>query len=142
MSCQLRGRPSVVRAAGVRETQRRNAMAEKINNFGEYVEATRAEVERQFPEPEAMQARRLVAGWRQWCARHGRSAEMPVEVTATVEAVGDAKGWRSRAWDAAVRARNYGGAALTFEAKELADSWLAVRGRGPNGRKFVEGGAQ
>ncbi|MBR4252289.1 MAG: hypothetical protein IKQ15_08350 [Kiritimatiellae bacterium] len=109
-------------------------------DFADYAQKMGPGVQRDYPEPEAMQARRLLSGWRQWCARHGRSAEMPVEVVATVAAVEDARGWRQKAWDAAVRARNYGGAALTFEAKELAESWLAVRQRGPNGRRFARAG--
>lgn len=114
------------------------SMAEKFKNFGEYVEATRAEVARRFPEPEATTARRLLSGWRMMCERAGRSPDFPPEVVPTVEAAEDAKGWRERAWEAAKVAKDYGGTGSSFAVDELANAWLAMYGRGPNGRKFAE----
>lgn len=114
-------------------------MDRSYRNFPDYCSQMRAEVAQRFPEPEALTARRLLAGWRVWCDAHGRSAAMPPEAVPTVGAVEDAAGWRERAWKAGKLAKDYGGLGSTFEVAELADAFLAANGRGPSGRKFAEG---
>ena len=107
-------------------------------NFTHYAETMREEVARRFPEPEAVQARRLLSGWRVWCEAHGRSAAMPAEVLPTLEANEDAAGWKAKAWEAAKLGKNFGSLGSTFSVAELADAFLAMHGRGPSGQKFAE----
>ncbi len=113
-------------------------MAEQqFRTFAEYVAAMKPKAKENYPEPEAMTARRLVSGWRVWCQKHDRSPDFPPEVSPSIAATEEAKGWYAKAWEAAKLAKDYGGSASSFEVVDLATAFLAMHGRGPHGRKFV-----
>lgn len=102
----------------------------KIKTFEEFV----AYCKRKFPrgsEPEALWARRVVAGWRCYLDKEG--ATEPERIPAADDS--DAEFYRA---EATRQAQLCAGYQTVFSPTELGDCWLAVHGRNPSGHRFEE----
>lgn len=97
---------------------------------------------KKFPcgsQSEAVWARSLEAGWRVYCGHVGRDPAYTGDSRRTdpmtAEEAEEAARYRAEAERHAQNAKN---CRTSFPASELAASWLALRGRAPDGRRFAD----